>query len=77
MKLDQKGNTFILVVVFVALLAVAGLMLSNRVSEQPQLATPVLQNTEDLNKTAKDLDGVNVDSMDSELNELSRDAAAI
>lgn len=73
----QTGNTtIVLAVILVALLAVAGLMLT-KTAPPATTSVPAIQGANDLEKTTKELDAVNPDSMDTELNEVSKDATAI
>lgn len=80
--LSQKGNTtIVLSIVLIALTAVAWLMLSTRANigpvAPPSVLSPPIETRSDLDKASRDLDGVNVDSLDHNLNQVLQDAQAI
>lgn len=78
-KYEQKGNTtLILLAALVALLAVAGYMVTSNTLVTPKPSpTPGIMSSSDLEKAGKDLDSVNIDSLDNDLNAVTKDAAAI
>lgn len=79
MKSQQKsqGNTLVLIIILLALLGVAAMMFSSKTPPATVQETPGIQNTSDLDAASKDLDGVNVDSVDSGLNEIQKDSSQI
>lgn len=79
MKSNQQGNTtIVLAAILVALIGAAWLMLGRQSIVAPgPTPTPMIQNTTELDKTSKDLDSVNLNSLDNDLNQVGKDAAAI
>lgn len=77
-KYEQKGNiTLILLAALVALLAVAGYMVTSNTLVTKPSPTPGIMSSSDLEKAGKDLDSVNIDNLDTDLNAVTKDAAAI
>jgi hypothetical protein len=76
MKTQQSGNTFVLIIILVALLGVGAMMFSKQTPVTVQ-ETPGIMNTSDLDAASKELDSVNVDSVDTGLNEIQKDSSQI
>lgn len=79
MNSTKSGNsTIVLALILVGLLALAAFMLNEKQSELVVAPpTPMIESTADLDKINKDLDSVDVNEVDTELKEVSKDAAAI
>ncbi len=76
MKQHTKGNAVILALILVVILAGIGLLLSRGLMTKPA-QVPSITSKEELNQTSKDLDTVNVNDLDTGLNEVSKEANAL
>ncbi len=76
MKQHTKGNAVILALILVVILAGIGLLLSRGLMTKPA-QVPAITSKEELNQTSKDLDTVNVNDLDTGLNEVSKEANAL
>jgi hypothetical protein len=78
---NQKGNTMLIVLIFVALVLVGGYFFLNRgapSNNQPssQQQSNAIQNDSGLMSASNDLDSTNVDGIDTELNQNDTDASS-
>lgn len=76
-KQQTQGNTFVLVIILVALLGIAALMFSSKTPPVTVQETPGIMNTSDLDAAGKELDSVNVDSVDTGLNDIQKESSQI